>query len=241
MVLNYNQLIKRNSEFVTAHKILQNFGNGDRWDIVTHNQQATFKYPLMWMEDLPNNLSGKQYNFIFRVYFLELVPTIKERGLDLQYANENEAKSDMINCAQDFIAYWAHQTDYALLNISESITLTTLTDELEDRVTGCYIDIIFEQPFQYNDCNIPMTGLSAPPETDVDITVNGTTFTSVTCGNDYNLVVKDTNGTVVGSKVGTEWIVPAASSSFTYDLYFDGVDTGQNVTVDGTDITINLS
>lgn len=28
--------------------------------------------------------------------------------------------------------------------------------------------------------------------------------------------------------------------SFTYDLYLDGVDTGQNITVDGTDITINI-
>lgn len=35
--------------------------------------------------------------------------------------------------------------------------------------------------------------------------------------------------------------VPAAGGTFTYDLFFNGVDTGQDVLVDGTDITINLT
>jgi len=30
------------------------------------------------------------------------------------------------------------------------------------------------------------------------------------------------------------------TATYDYDLFFDGVDTGENVTVDGTDITINL-
>lgn len=34
--------------------------------------------------------------------------------------------------------------------------------------------------------------------------------------------------------------IPSSSSTFVYDVFFDGVDTGDNVTVDGTDITINL-
>lgn len=41
--------------------------------------------------------------------------------------------------------------------------------------------------------------------------LNGDDFTSIPCGNTYDLVVKDDLGTVVGSKVGSEWIVPAGA------------------------------
>lgn len=236
---SYNQIIKLNRDFADAHKVLQNFGNGERWNIVEHNQQASHKYPLMWMEDLPISISGKDHFFVFRVYFIDQVAQLKDRGTDLMYTNQAEVKSDMEQCARDLLSYWYHQTDYPLVSIDNTFTITTFTDELEDNVAGCYVDVRIKQPFEYPDCEIPMTGIT-PPDTDVDITVNSTTFTSVVCGGDYNVVVKDTDGNLVGSKVGSEWIVNV-SGSYDYDVYFDGVDSGQNVTVDGTNITINLT
>lgn len=41
--------------------------------------------------------------------------------------------------------------------------------------------------------------------------VNGDDFTTIPCGNTYDLVVKDDLGAVVGSKIGSEWIVPAGA------------------------------
>lgn len=48
---------------------------------------------------------------------------------------------------------------------------------------------------------------------DLNITVNSASFGSTPAEVDFNVVVKDTNGTAVGSKVGTEWIVPAGASA----------------------------
>ena len=104
-MLTYNQLIKQNRTFATNHHVLKNFGNGERYNIVTHNQQATFKYPLMWMEDQQHTAPDGMYVMGWRVYFLDLVPTIKERGTDLEYTNENEVKSNMVQVAQDLISF----------------------------------------------------------------------------------------------------------------------------------------
>lgn len=45
--------------------------------------------------------------------------------------------------------------------------------------------------------------------TEAYLDVNGVPFTSILLGNTFDLVVKDSDGVVVGSKVGSEWIVPA--------------------------------
>jgi hypothetical protein len=41
--------------------------------------------------------------------------------------------------------------------------------------------------------------------------VNGDDFGTIPCGNTYDLVVKDDLDTVVGSKIGSEWIVPSGA------------------------------
>ena len=76
-----------------------------------------------------------------------------------------------------------------------------------------------------------------------NVYINGVLKDTAPSGEDFELVVVDTNDDVVGvydepSKTIT---VPAASGggSFTYDLFMNGVDTGQDILVDGSDITIN--
>ena len=44
---------------------------------------------------------------------------------------------------------------------------------------------------------------------DGTILINGTSFGTVGSGEEVDIVVKDTNGSTVGSKIGSEWIVPA--------------------------------
>ena len=223
-MLTYNQIIKISRAFQQAHHVLKNFGNGGEWDRVVHNQQATYKYPLMWMDDLPSSLSEGAETYNFRVAFLAPVVTMPlDRGSDLMSTNVNDVKSDMIQCANYFIAYWVNQTDdYDGLVLEKSVNRTTFEDVTDDKLTGCYIDITFRQSFDYNECSIPM----------------GTPTSIVTCAPVY--IYED--GVLVDTVAsGSSYSYTTSAGTYTYDLYFDGVDTGDDVTVDGTNITINLT
>lgn len=80
-----------------------------------------------------------------------------------------------------------------------------------------------------------------------NIYINGNLEDTVNSGDDFDLTIVDTDGNEVLDSYDPNTntaVVPAAGGgggSFTYDLYLDGVDTGQDVVVDGTNITINIS
>ena len=46
MILTYNQIIKEFKDFANAHKQIQNFGNGDLFEITERNQLLDYNYPL---------------------------------------------------------------------------------------------------------------------------------------------------------------------------------------------------
>lgn len=246
-MLSYKLVIEKFEEFASAHHILKSFGTGEAWQIVEHDKQKNRKYPMMWVEDLPFPTSGSfgtagVTTYTFRVYFLQQVPTLKNTTTEtLEQANVVRAKSDMLQCAQDIQAFWVQDHNYPELDMDKNTLATPFHDILNDSLTGFYVDIKLEQAFSYNICAVPMDGVPPPPESIVTITINGATFTTVVCGLTEDIIVKDGTGTQVGSKVGDEWIVPTAGGSFTYDLLFNGIDTGQDILVDGTDITINLT
>jgi hypothetical protein len=60
------------------------------------------------------------------------------------------------------------------------------------------------------------------------ITVNSAAFSSVESNGTENVIVKDTDGTLVGSKVGSEWIVPKGGASPS-GVLFDIVTPTQRV------------
>lgn len=68
---------------------------------------------------------------------------------------------------------------------------------------------------------------------DGDITVNSVAFDSVLSGGTTNVVVKDDNGATVGSKVGSEWIVPAFEQDLVTRVNFDsGSALEYTITID---------
>lgn len=223
-MLTYNQIIKISRAFQQAHHVLKNFGNGGEWDKVVHNQQPTYKYPLMWMDDLPSSLSDGSENYNFRVSFSAPVVTLKERDSDLMSTNVNEVKSDMIQCANSFIAYWVNQTDnYPDLVLEKSISRTTFEDLTDDKLTGCYIDITFRQSFDYNVCILPIGTPTPLPDTCAPVLIfeDGVLVDTIASGGTYSYT--------------------SGGGSFTYDLYFNGADTGTDIVIDGTDITLNFN
>lgn len=163
MSLSYNQIIKLNREYSEATYFIKNFGNGHVYDILDKNQEPTFKYPLMFMEDLSMPIQDKVEVFGFRVYFMSRVAEMESRNNDLIESAYNDAKSDMLQLAKDYIAFWAQDTTYPEFDIVETSNRETFKEETEDRLAGCFIDVQFRQAFKYSACNLPMDGITPPP------------------------------------------------------------------------------
>jgi hypothetical protein len=190
----YNQIIQLNREFATAHYQIKTFGNGAAYNIVLHDKESWFEYPLMWVEDLPATLNNNEFQFNFRVYFIAQVAQLKDKATDLDSTNENEVKSDMIQCAQDLLSFWAQDITYPELDlIKTGNSFTTITDKFSDMVTGCYIDLKLKQGFRYNKCAIPMSGITPPPSVvclPATITVNTEDFQEVASGGTLDVTVE---------------------------------------------------
>ena len=207
MPLTYNKVIKLSREFQQAHYALNHFANGSDYDTVLENTEGGVHYPIMYMEDLAMPLQEGVEVMSFRVGFLGLVEQLENRDDSLISANRNEVISDMMQCAKDFVAYWVQDHTYSDFRIQKGAQRNTVEDVTPDKLWGCYVDITFEQAFKYDKCAIPMGGVTPPDSNEVTITVNSTAFTVVGCGSTFNVPVKDTDGNLVGSKIGGEWIV----------------------------------
>jgi len=126
--------------------------------------------------------------------------------------------------ANDFITYWVQQTDnYDTLGFDKAVNRDYVENYTDDDLTGCYIDIRFYQPMEYNECAIPMGTPTSLPDTCAPVLIyeDGILVDTIASGGIYSYT--------------------SSGGAFTYALYQNGVDTGQNVLVDGTDITININ
>jgi len=232
MELTYNQIIKILRDYSTANYQINSFGNGDLWEVVEHNQIKDFEYPLMWVQDQPATTSQNEIELVFRVFFISLVHKDE--------SNENEVKSDMLSMCTDLLSFWKMQTDYRLVNIDVNTNLTSFTERFNDELTGWFVDLKLTQNIKYDKCSIPMGGITPIPSNclPATITINGESFTVAASGGITDIDVKDANGLAVGSKVGNEWIVPAAGGDqVTTD--FNGVATGVD-TPAGDNLAINV-
>ncbi len=76
----------------------------------------------------------------------------------------------------------------------------------------------------------------------VNVIINGVLFSVVDSGQDGIVTVKDSNGILRGSLINGVWVVPApGGGSIIYDILLNGVDTGQDLDMDGTNHTININ
>ena len=154
MILTYNQILKEFKTFATNHKQIENFGNGDLWEIVEHNQLTDFNYPLFWVADQPANLGDGTFTWNFNVMAMDLV--------NKDESNENDVKSDTCQVLLDCVSYFEQKTatsnnvDWLKVNLVRSGTLTSFTERFEDELTGWGMNIGFRLPFSYNNCDLPI-------------------------------------------------------------------------------------
>ena len=155
MILTYNQIIKELSTFAADHYQIQNFGNGDLFEAVEHNQMLDWNYPLLWVVDQPASIGDKIFTWNFNIVAMSLV----EKDL----ANENEVKSDMAQVLLDLVAYFEQKTsttnnaDWMKVRLERSGTMTSFTERFEDELTGWGMTVGFTIPYKYDACNLPIT------------------------------------------------------------------------------------
>lgn len=148
---SYNEIIADFETFANNHYQIKSFGNGDLWEAIEKDSTADLLFPRMWVVDNGASLSGNDFNLSFSIYLFDQPATDE--------SDENEIKSDMLQVAQDILAFFrdydnSDDFDYIL---ERTASLTSFTDSENDSLTGWRLDLTFKQNFLYYKCAIPKT------------------------------------------------------------------------------------
>jgi hypothetical protein len=203
-------------------------------------------YPLMLVYPLGGNLSGTSYTRNYRVVIADRV--LKSEG------NELEVESDTQLIALDTLAYWMKLGTNERFSITSSNTITPFWEKWGDEVTGHFVDIGIEEFYDFNSCAIPLSSAIPSPTNpckDARILINSVIYGNAPSDTNFNVVVKDQLGTLVGSLIGGEWIVntgagcPDASyrieDSLGNVLYTGTIPSGGSVTEVISNSTLNVN
>jgi len=236
MLLTYNQIIKILNDWATAHYQVNEFGNGDLWEAIEHDQMTDFKYPLMWVQDQPSNYSSGEVELIFRVYFMNLV--------NKDESNENEVLSDMLLLCNDLLAWWEKQEDYIQITPNRQTNINSFTEKFQDELAGWYIDLKLQIPIRYDKCSIPMDGMTPIPTNclPVSMTFNGAGISASPSGGNKDIVVQSSAsgnpqvGTII-TDTTTDLVIevdpPGEVPLNTSNLYKTGATTSVRTGDDG--------
>lgn len=223
-----NQHITLLRNYSESHLQINSFGVGDAWELVESFTQtngvigedgevvASRTYPVMWVEVNGSVLSGNQLTDTYNIYFADRV--------NKDERNEAEVLSDMKQLCLDLAAYFKQDESYeSNMTVNLEFSMEDFTEKFNDEVAGWIMTLQIRQPYQYNECAIPKLPIDTSGLSNclpVTIYEDGVLVDTIPAGGSYSYT---------------------STESFTYDLYFDSVDTGTDVTVDGTNITINLN
>jgi PKD repeat protein len=203
-------------------------------------------YPLMLVYPLGGSLSGTSYTRNYRVVIADRV--LKSEG------NELEVESDTQLIALDTLAYWMKLGTNERFSITSSNTITPFWEKWGDEVTGHFVDIGIEEFYDFNSCAIPLSSAIPSPTNpckDARILINSVIYGNAPSNSNFNVVVKDQLGALVGSLIGGEWIVntggSCADASYTIEdslgnvLYTGTIPSGGSLTQAISNSTLNVN
>jgi surface protein len=203
-------------------------------------------YPLMLVYPLGGNLSGTTYTRNYRVVIADRV--LKSEG------NELEVESDTQLIALDTLAYWMKLGTNERFSITSSNTITPFWEKWGDEVTGHFVDIGIEEFYDFNSCAIPLSSAIPSPSNpckDARILINSVVYGNAPSDTNFNVLVKDQLGDLVGSLIGGEWIVntggACADATYTIEdslgnvLYTGTIPSGGSVTEVIGNSTLNVN
>jgi PKD repeat protein len=203
-------------------------------------------YPLMLVYPLGGSLSGTSYTRNYRVVIADRV--LKSEG------NELEVESDTQLIALDTLAYWMKLGTNERFSITSSNTITPFWEKWGDEVTGHFVDIGIEEFYDFNSCAIPLSSAIPSPVNpckDARILINSVIYGNAPSDTNFNVVVKNQSGTLVGSLIGGEWIVNTGAgcldSTYTITnstgttLYTGTIPSGGTLTQAISNSTLNVN
>ena len=203
-------------------------------------------YPLMLVYPLGGSLSGTSYTRNYRVVIADRV--LKSEG------NELEVESDTQLIALDTLAYWMKLGTNERFSITSSNTITPFWEKWGDEVTGHFVDIGIEEFYDFNSCAIPLSSAIPSPTNpckDARILINSVIYGNAPSNSNFNVVVKDQLGALIGSLIGGEWIVntggSCADATYTIEdslgnvLYTGTIPSGGSVTEVISNSTLNVN
>lgn len=215
MIQTLNQHIKLFSDFATNHKQINSFGFGDPWEWYNSLKQdnENLVYPAMFVTPGATNVTNGLHTREYTIFFCDLVRHAEQ--------NENDALSDTELIALDFLAFMV-KGDIGAQVSSRDASLQPFTERGVDYLAGYEITMVLRQPFEYEDCQIPMTGISVDyvscrPAT---ILLNGSFYAEVASGGQLDITAGGAGGTI--------------------NVYLDGVLVDTEVTPNFNSETVNI-
>lgn len=165
-MVNYKQLIQDLSGMAYYHPQINSFGYGDvsqlTMDIETHQEPVYTKmYVVPGAVTLAQNVLQYQFSII-------IVDRINE---DL--SNQEDVMSDTLEIAKDIftILYQSYTAEYGGFTLdyepSWSPNVTPFIERYETVLGGWTLNVTINQPFDYNDCVLPFSGLTLPTSVNV--------------------------------------------------------------------------
>ena len=151
MKISYNQIIKQFEDFATAHRQVNEFGNGDLWEIVQHDSLLKdYNYPLLFVQDSPASVGE---GFITNSFNILVMDKSNEGAM------ETEVKSDTLLTLLDCLAYFdkLYTDNWKFVSLQKTGSISSFTERFDDTLTGWTMTIQFTQPLEYNECQIPQT------------------------------------------------------------------------------------
>jgi len=189
-------------DFASNHTQIKEYGYGDFSDI---SMESSTTYPLMWVSPQPCSIEGNQISYSYTIAIADRCD--KERN------NAVEVESDTFQICLDILAGANDQANAIGWELAETSTLTPFFEKWKDEVEGHMVTVTLIVDFDYDKCSIPTISAVTPPSVgcaDGQVNVNATFYNDVASGGSLNVVVKNVAGSLVGSLIGGEWIVPNA-------------------------------
>lgn len=142
--MTINQVKKLLNDLADDHKMINDFGWGDIWEI---GESQSITYPLMYCTPQQSNLSvsGKTFNLNISIIFADLVYGDEK--------NSDDVINDQMLICQDIIAQLKSDTfDFTL---GTNVTIDFFSERLSDLVAGVRADITLALPYVSDRCAVP--------------------------------------------------------------------------------------
>jgi len=239
-IVTINQIIKMFSDFSDAHLQVNDFGYGPTSEIGTSRQMefpyiwTTHRTGSVINTTNKTLIPELTFTFIVVDQINDQSNYLDINGVNSD--NQQEILSDTFQISQDLITYISTSLGrYGVMLTEDSITIEPLFDETQDKVTGWIMDVNLK--IKHSNCSYPIDGVepvipSNCPSVavknsdgsysvtvssggeltlpDTTLTVNGDAYQVLPSVNNFDIVVRNTDGDIVGVPNGTEIEVPAA-------------------------------